>query len=154
MKFVCNDCQSIMEFVDNVPSAGPQGSMTITYTCPRCGRGISLVTNPGETQVVRSLGVTIGHEALSSSPPEPMSMIRGALVGQTSEVFKTSEVLLPPGPEPIWTEQALKRLSAAPTFVQGIVHRLYTDYARQKGYAEVTPAIMNEARDTLGMTGM
>jgi hypothetical protein len=56
--------------------------------------------------------------------------------------------------EPVWTEPALKRLSAAPSFVQGIVQRLYTDYARQKGYTEITPAIMNEAREALGMMGM
>jgi hypothetical protein len=48
----------------------------------------------------------------------------------------------------------MKRLAAAPTFVQGMVHRLYTDYARQKGYTEITPAIMSEARDALGMTEM
>lgn len=147
MKFICIDCQKTMEFVDNAPSEDG-GSMAITYNCPECGRGISMVTNPGETQVVRSLGVTIGHEALGSAPPEPMSMIRGALDGQAPATAA------PAGPEPVWTEAALKRLSAAPSFVQGMVHRLYTDYARQKGYPEITPAIMNEARDALGMTGM
>jgi len=106
-----------------------------------------MVTNPGETQVVRSLGVTIGHEAFSS-PAEPMAMIRGALSGQPNPT------MVPDQPDPVWTDAALRRLSAAPTFVQGIVHRLYTDYARQKGYREITPAIMNEAREALGMTGM
>ncbi len=146
MKFVCNDCREIMEFVDNTPSEDG-GSMAITYTCPSCGRGIAMITNPGETQMVRSLGVTIGHEALNT-PPEPMAMIREALAGQASAT------VAPVGPEPVWTEAALKRLSAAPSFVQGMVHRLYTDYARQKGYSEITPAIMNEARDALGMMGM
>ena len=146
MKFLCNDCQQVMEFVDNSPSSDG-GSMAITYACPSCERGISMITNPGETQMVRSLGVTIGHEALSP-PPEPMAMIRDALAGQASAAAA------PAGPEPVWTEAALRRLSAAPTFVQGIVQRLYTDYARQKGYREITPAIMNEARDALGMTGM
>lgn len=146
MKFLCNDCWEIMEFVDNTPSED-DSSMAISYACPSCGRGISMITNPGETQMVRSLGVTLGHEALST-PPEPMAMIREALAGPVSATAA------PVGPEPVWTETALKRLSAAPSFVQGIVHRLYTDYARQKGYAEITPAIMNEARDALGMTGM
>jgi hypothetical protein len=135
-----------MEFMDNTPSPDG-GSLAIAYTCPSCGRGISMITNPGETQMVRSLGVTIGHEALSV-PPEPMAMIREALSGQNHTPA------MQVGPEPAWTEAALKRLSAAPSFVQSIVHRLYTDYARQKGYPEITPAIMNEARDALGMTGM
>jgi hypothetical protein len=77
-----------------------------------------------------------------------MAMIRDALAGQTAAAPASA------GPEPVWTEAALKRLSAAPSFVQGMVHRLYTDYARQHGYTEITPAIMNEAREKLGMMGM
>ena len=146
MKFVCNDCRQAMEFIDNAPTEDG-GSMDISYECPNCRRSISMITNPGETQMVRSLGVTIGHEALDE-PREPMSMLREALVGRD----EASVVLA--GPEPVWTESALKRLSAAPSFVQGMVHRLYTDYARRKGYAEITPAIMTEARDALGMTDM
>ena len=146
MKFICNDCEQVMEFAENAPSADG-GSMAIRYACPSCGRGISMITNPGETQMVRSLGVTIGHEALGA-PHEPMSMIRDALAGGRLPASG------PGGPEPQWTEAALKRLSAAPSFVQGIVQRLYTDYARQKGYVEITPAVMNEARDALGMAGM
>jgi len=60
MKFVCDDCRRAMELVDNTPSEDG-GSMAIRYTCPNCGRSISMITNPGETQMVRSLGVTIGH---------------------------------------------------------------------------------------------
>jgi hypothetical protein len=146
MKFVCNDCRQVMEFVDNESSADG-GSMAISYRCPSCGRSIAMVTNPGETQVVRSLGVTIGHESLSVAP-EPMTMIRSALAGQAQTPAGAEN------PEPVWTETALKRLSAAPTFVQSMVRRLYTDYARQKGYAEITPAVMTEARNALGMTEM
>ncbi|HEX6384283.1 MAG TPA: hypothetical protein VF177_06405 [Anaerolineae bacterium] len=146
MKFLCNDCQQIMTFVDNA-AADDGSSMAVSYQCPGCGRSISMITNAGETQVVRSLGVTIGHEALQAQP-EPMSMIREALAGQT-QAATISE-----GPEPVWTEAALKRLSAAPTFVQGMVRRLYTDYARQQGYTEITPAIMTEAREALGLTGV
>jgi hypothetical protein len=146
MKFLCNDCQQLMEFVDNKPSEDAS-SMAISYTCPSCGRGISMITNAGETQVVRSLGVTIGHEALDTAH-EPMTMIRAALSEQAQPTPALDQ------PEPVWTEAALRRLAAAPSFVQGIVRRLYTDYARQKGYAEITPAIMNEARESLGMMGM
>jgi hypothetical protein len=146
MKFICQSDDTVMEFVENVTSEGG-GSMSIVFKCPTCGRAIAMVTNPGETQMVRSLGVTIGHEALAATP-EPMSMIRSALTGQAASLTSAG------GPEPVWSEAALKRLSAAPTFVQGVIHRLYTDYARQQGYAEITPGVMNEAREALGMTGM
>jgi hypothetical protein len=146
MKFVCQSDNAVMEFVETSTSESG-GSMSIKFQCPTCGREIAMVTNPGETQVVRSLGVTIGHESLARAP-EPMSMIRNALAGQTPRMATST------GPEPVWNESALKRLSAAPSFVQGMVRRLYTDYARQRGYAEITPAVMNEAREALGMTGM
>ena len=145
MKFVCRSDNTVMEFVETVASENG-GSMSIAFQCPTCGRGIAMVTNPGETQVVRSLGVTIGHEALTSTS-EPMSMIRSALAEPTPPMSSA-------GQEPIWTDVALKRLAVAPAFVQGMIRRLYTDYARQKGYTEVTPAVMTEARDALGMTGM
>ena len=122
--------------------------MAIRYECPVCGRSISMITNAGETQMVRSLGVTLGHEALQK-PAEPMSIVREALDGQSK-----SAAVTPEDTEPVWTDAALKRLSAAPSFVQGMIRHLYTDYARQKGYAEITPAVMTEAREALGMTGM
>lgn len=151
MKFICNDCQRVMDFVDNAP-AEDGSSMAISYSCPGCGRGIAMVTNPGETQVVRSLGVTIGHEALGAVPPAPMAMIRETLAAPNGRPAPLAFAVA--GGEPVWTAAALKRLSAAPSFVQGMIRQLYTGYARQKGYAEITPAIMTEARDALGMTGM
>lgn len=135
-----------MECVENVVSEGG-GSMSITFRCPTCGNGIAMVSNPGETQLVRSLGVTLGRGAPAGAP-EPMSMIRGALAGRASPIAAAG------GPEPVWSDAALRRLSAAPAFVQGMIRRLYTDYARQKGYGEITPAVMNEAREALGMTEM
>lgn len=142
MKFVCGECDIVMEFVDNQTD---EGHMVISYVCPNCERSISMVTNPGETQMVSSLGVTIGHEALSEGDPHPMQMVRGALEGGIEAAG---------GPDPVWSEAAEKRLAAAPTFVQGMVRRLYTDWAKQQGYTEITPAVMNEARDSLGMAGM
>ncbi len=147
MKFVCEDCDIVMEFVDNQTDS-EAGVMKISYVCPDCERSISMVTNPGETQMVTSLGVTIGHEALSEGEPPPMQMVRGALEGGTEGAGTSS------GPDPVWSEAAEKRLGAAPTFVQGMVRRLYTDWAKQQGYTEVTPAVMSEARDDLGMAGM
>jgi len=150
MKFVCNDCRQTMDFVENTPSQDG-ASLAIRYACPTCGRSISMVTNSGETQMVRSLGVTIGHDAVLPSQ-EPMAMVRQALAG--AETVTSASSAPPAVPDPEWTEAALKRLSAAPTFVQGMVRRLYDDYARRKGYTRITPAVMTEAREALGMAEM
>jgi hypothetical protein len=38
--------------------------------------------------------------------------------------------------------------------VRGMVKRIYTDYAKENGIAEITPAIMDRARTELGLEGM
>jgi len=48
VKFVCEDCDIVMEFVDNQTDS-EAGVMKISYVCPDCERSISMVTNPGET---------------------------------------------------------------------------------------------------------
>ncbi len=144
MKFRCDDCRQVMELVEDHAPAG-EGALALRYQCPSCRRSISMIANAGETQVVRSLGVSIGHEAFTP-PSGPMSLIREALAGP--------EAAAPDGPEPVWTEAANKRLAAAPGFVQGMIRRLYSDYARRKGYREITPAVMSEAREALGMEEM
>ena len=157
MKFLCVKCDVAMEFEQK---DDPQdGTLSLQFKCPSCEQSVAMLTNPGETQFVRSLGVQIGHEQIASSP---MSMLRSELAEPRAGVFVESSAEAPTRDpsrawepaEPLWTEAALRRLSAAPTFVQAMVRKLYTDYARSNGYAEVTPAVMNEARDALGMTGM
>ncbi len=41
-----------------------------------------------------------------------------------------------------------------PRVVRGMVKRIYTDYARERGIREVTPAVMDSARADLGLEGM
>jgi hypothetical protein len=142
MKFLCVKCDQVMSFTEK--DDPDDGTMAISFKCGQCGYEVVMLTNPGETQMVHSLGVSIGHERLT---PEPMGLIRNKLAHQPA--IGESEAW-----EPAWTEAAERRLSAAPAFVQGMVRKLYTDYARQHGYREITPQIMNEAREALGMTGM
>jgi hypothetical protein len=136
-----------MEFVSNGTDRA-SGVMAIQYSCPNCGRRISMVTNPGETQMVSSLGVTIGHETLAEGGAGPMKQIRRSLEGEASWTEDRGS------PDPVWTEAAEKRLAAAPGFVQGMVRRLYTDWAKRNGFEEVSPAVMSKARDALGMSEM
>ena len=46
------------------------------------------------------------------------------------------------------------RLARVPNFVRGMVKRIYADYARERGIAEITPAVMDMARAELGLEGM
>ena len=58
------------------------------------------------------------------------------------------------GRPPEWTPDAARRLQRVPSFVRGMVHRIYTDWARERGIDEITPEVMDEARSDLGLEGM
>lgn len=53
-----------------------------------------------------------------------------------------------------WTPDAVDRLQRVPRFVRGMVKRIYTDYARERGIREMTPETMDRARSDLGLEGM
>jgi hypothetical protein len=53
-----------------------EGSLGVFFGCPSCGAKFSMVTNPGETQMVSSLGVKLGGRTTAA---EPFEMTRGTL---------------------------------------------------------------------------
>lgn len=74
MKFVCLNCETYMNF-EKVEKPG-EGSLGVFFGCPSCGAKFSMVTNPGETQMVSSLGVKLGGRTEAAAPFE---MTRGTL---------------------------------------------------------------------------
>jgi proto-chlorophyllide reductase subunit len=74
MKFVCLNCETYMNF-EKVEKPG-EGSLGVFFGCPSCGAKFSMVTNPGETQMVSSLGVQLGGRTVAA---EPFEMTRGTL---------------------------------------------------------------------------
>jgi Proto-chlorophyllide reductase 57 kD subunit len=78
MKFVCLNCETYMAFEKVEKPA--EGSLGVFFGCPSCGAKFSMVTNPGETQMVSSLGVQLGGRAAAA---EPFEMTRGTLKEET-----------------------------------------------------------------------
>jgi hypothetical protein len=74
MKFVCLNCETYMNFEKVEKPA--EGSLGVFFGCPSCGAKFSMVTNPGETQMVSSLGVQLGGRTVAA---EPFEMTRGTL---------------------------------------------------------------------------
>ena len=74
MKFVCLNCETYMNF-EKVEKPG-EGSLGVFFGCPSCSAKFSMVTNPGETQMVSSLGVKLGGRTVAA---EPFEMTRGTL---------------------------------------------------------------------------
>jgi len=141
MKFLCVECDESMEFVK---SQGPEeGSLSVVFRCPGCNHRTALLTNPLETQLVRSLGVVIGGR---KAPPEPLETVRETLAHKRG----VAEGTRPESPL-LWTEEAEKRLERVPEFARPMARRGIEQYARRHGCTEITPEVMEEARGELGM---
>ena len=74
MKFVCLNCETYMNF-EKVEKPG-EDTLGVFFGCPSCNAKFSMVTNPGETQMVSSLGVKLGGRTVVA---EPFEMTRGTL---------------------------------------------------------------------------
>ena len=147
MKFLCLDCDTQMAF-DERQQPG-DGTFAASFGCPRCGRRVAMLANPMETQLVSSLGVEIGGRTLDE---EPMELTRKTLAGR-------DDAFLDPAPRstlhaPRWTSAAQDRLGRVPGFVRGMVKKIYSDYAKERSIDEITPAIMDRARQELGLEDM
>jgi hypothetical protein len=110
---------------------------------------MAMLTNPMETQLVSGLGVKVGGRTV---PAQPMELTRASMAGHAGEVFLDVESAAPL--RVAWSADAIERLGNVPSFVRGMVKRIYTDWARENGIAEITPSVMDRARAELGLEGM
>ena len=166
MKFLCMECDEPMRLVK---SHGPEeGSLTVTFGCPRCGHRVAMLTNPFETQLIRSLGVKVGGR---TEPAFPFEHLRSSLASQRAEVFEDVATASPTesaGPGcpfagmiaeqeaagqtgTAWSQEAEARVERIPSFVRPMVKRAIERYAEGKGYHTITESVMDEARTALGM---
>jgi proto-chlorophyllide reductase subunit len=150
MKFLCVECDRQMLFEERqIPG---DGTLAAAFRCPACGRVVAMLTNPMETQLVASLGVKIGGATL---PPQPLETVRGMVATGRDDAFDdTGGQADGRSGGPRWSTEAQERLARVPGFVRGMVKRIYADYARERGIAEITPAVMDTAKSELGLEGM
>jgi hypothetical protein len=151
MKFLCVECDRQMTFEERqLPG---DGTLAAAFRCPACGRSVAMLTNPMETQLVSSLGVKIGG---STVPGQPMELIRSAMAGGRPGAFddEGGERSADGGMRVTWDDAAQQRLARVPSFVRGMVKRIYADYAVEHGIAVISPEMMDRARGELGLEGM
>jgi hypothetical protein len=165
MKFLCLDCDQPMKLHG---TEGPdQGSLTVTFRCPECGFRVAMLTNPLETQMVRSLGVKVGGRTV---PPEPFEHVRASMVSGRPDAFVggggvsadagpgcpfAAALGEPPAATPAstiaWSPQAEARLDRIPSFIRPMARRSIERFAEDKGYRTITEEVMDEARAVFGM---
>jgi hypothetical protein len=162
MKFLCIPCDEVMTFAERqLPG---DGTMAAVFTCPRCTREIAMLANPMETQMVSGLGIRIGGRTVPAQPLEltlgTMDSVRSdALTSEREEGAgdrrgENAEGSHAEARRVVWSEAATGRLANVPSFVRGMVKRIYTDYATERGIDVITPAVMDRARSDLGLEGM
>jgi Proto-chlorophyllide reductase 57 kD subunit len=162
MKFLCLDCDQPMKLVR---TEGPEeGSLSVTFRCPECGYAVAMLTNPFETQMVKSLGVKIG--AAPAATPPPFEHLRASLANTRTDAFEDAPGA-PSGPgcpfaamvndttdaaSPIpWTPEAAARIERIPAFIRPMARKAVERLAGSKGYGTITEAVMDEARGAFGM---
>ena len=165
MKFLCLDCDEPMKLHS---TAGPdEGSLNVTFRCPECGFRVAMLTNPFETQMVKSLGVKVGG---SSGPASPFQHITSSMAGAREDVFEGD---VPSATEATgrgcpfgamlndqagetesgvrWTPEAEARVERIPSFIRSMAKKAIERFAEAQGHAIVTETVMDEARGALGM---
>lgn len=182
MKFLCIECDEKMIFEQRqLPG---DGTLAAAFRCPGCDRLVAMLTNPMETQLVSSLGIKIGGTEVPEQPLQLVrsGVVGGredafvdvedetsAGVARASSASAASAPSSAAGPANdraptapraasapgvVWSLAAVERLEGVPRFVRGMVKRIYADYAKENGIAEITPAVMDRARSDLGLEGM
>ena len=178
MKFLCIACDQAMRLAG---TAGPDSdSLTVTFSCPACGHRIAMLTNPWETQLVRTLGVKVGSPPVEA--PAPFAAVRASLArqrdaalasdsgGSENESRAASSAGVPAAEGPgcpfaamiggaganaaagvPWTAEAEGRLERIPTFIRPMARQAIERFARERGHATVDAAVMDQARDFMGM---
>lgn len=163
MKFLCLDCDEAMKLHS---TAGPdEGSLTVTFRCPQCGFRVAMLTNPFETQMVRSLGVKVGGRTV---PAEPFENLRATMAGGRADAFEPAgevtsgcpfaatlgadgPLSTSPPSAVAWDASAERRLANIPSFIRPMAKRSIERFAEGKGYTTITDAVMDEARTVFGM---
>lgn len=163
MKFLCVNCDEGMKL--DTTSGPREGSLEAVFVCPRCRYKIAMLTNPWETQLVQTLGVTIGGR---TAPAGPYEQVLGSLARPGGEAQGGANAELTGSGCPFagmfeqaepaesatgirWADAATIRLERIPSFIRPMVQRAIERYAVEQGHHLITDAIMDEARSRLGM---
>ena len=161
MKFLCLDCDQPMKLHS---TEGPdEGSLSVTFRCPECGFRVAMLTNPFETQMVKSLGVKVGGR---STPAEPFETLRATMAGTRPDAFEgggdsasgcpfaasLGVTETPAEPATVtWEAAASARLERIPSFIRPMAKRSIERFAAERGYTSITETVMDEARTVFGM---
>ena len=157
MKFLCVDCDEQMRLHE---TRGPdRGSVSLVYACPVCERKVAMLTNPHETQVVSSLGVTIGGAGADGETAQAAS--RCPFTGMLRELEGAGDSEQPSAAPAVsarparagvyWTSEARDRLGNIPASIRDMARSGIEKFAVDHGYDRVDVEVLERARGFFGL---
>lgn len=133
MKFLCLKCDEAMSL--KKVEEDSEKSVGLTFHCAKCGGSFAMLTNPMETQLVKSMGVKIGGRMAAANP---MEMIGESLAGNKGGT--------PAGDGVKWDQAAEKRLENVPTMARSMARAAIEKRAQAKGIKLITTDFMDEVK--------
>ncbi len=126
MKLLCQECELYLDYEAHEEVA--PGALGVDFRCSGCSKRVSLVTNAGETMLVRSFGIQLGGR---QQPPEPLELTTQMLSGAPAQATLS------------WDDGAQRRLDRIPPFVRPMVREEIESFARRQGHARVTETVID-----------
>ncbi len=111
-----------------------------------------MLTNPGETQLVTSLGIKVGKAKEAGDTAAPKSsgcpfaamLASGDTASEKGSVREAEDVIS-------WSAEARTRLTQVPEFVRPMAMAGIEKYAKGKGLREITVKVLEEAKEHFGL---
>ena len=135
---MCVPCDEAMSFENR--EGTDDGSMTMVFACKKCNGKVSVTTNPQETGLIKSMGLE--DTCLGGAKEHSCCSSHGG-GAKTESCCQSGDIA--------WTEEAKQRLEMVPEFVREMAKMGVVKYATDKGINEITPAVMDAAREEMGM---
>src|SRR2546427_2469378 len=122
-----------------------------------------MLTNPFETQMVRSLGIKVGGGAPETAPFEH---VRTMMTNPRADAFEVGAGAEAAGcpfaamvnegatavpAAVVWTSEAEARVERVPSFIRPMARRAIERFAAERGYSTIDATVMDEARGAFGM---
>lgn len=151
MKFLCVPCDTQMMLKETFRDEA-NGALSVVFSCAVCGKETAMLTNPGETQLVQSLGVRIGPESSEEESAGKCPFAAMLSGGEESKEDNSTTTLSQSAPAgPLWTAEAEDRLEQVPEFVRPMAKIGIEKYAVARGEREITVDILEQARESFGL---
>lgn len=87
-----------------------------------------------------------GNEKVTAGNTQDQSLKESNLLRNITSGHETSEKTHVGVQIPVWTQEAQVQTERIPSFVRDVVRKKIEEYAHGKGYREITPQVVNEAK--------